>query len=150
MIRRHVVVAVLAALALGGVRAQPPAPTRFAVVDVYLDSATPVAAWQFELTERRAAMQVVGVEGGEGAGFREPPYYDRAAVERGAADRIVVASYSLGSSAELPSGRVRVASVHVRLSGAASPEYRLRLVAAGAADGRPIDAKISLETNAGR
>jgi hypothetical protein len=47
-------------------------------------------------------------------------------------------------------GRTRVATVHVRLAGGAAPNYDLRLVAAGAADGRPIDAKISFDTRNGR
>ena len=123
---------------------------RFAVVDVYVDSAEPLAAWQFELRERKGSMQVVGVENGESASYDTAPYYDRTAVERGAADRIVVASFSLRSAAELPIGRARVATVHVRLVGEEDPNYELRLVAAAAADGRPIDATISLDTRLGR
>jgi hypothetical protein len=123
---------------------------RFAVVDVYVDTPVPLAAWQFELRERHGEMQVVGVENGDSRAYTQAPYYDRAAVDRGAADRIVVASFSLRPAAELPVGRARVATVHVRLTGAASPDYRLQLVAAGAADGRPIDAKITLDTRTGR
>ena len=33
---------------------------------------------------------------------------------------------------------------------AAAPDYEARLVAAGTADGRPIDAQLSLETQTGR
>jgi len=138
--------AALCTVATPGSWAQPSAPSRFAVVDVYVDSNAPVAAWQFELRERRGRMQVVGIEGGEGQGFREPPFYDQRAVARGTSDRVIVASYSLSAPEQLPSGRVRVASVHVRLLGEATPDYELRLVAAGTADGHAIDAKISLET----
>ncbi|HZF28753.1 MAG TPA: hypothetical protein VE907_06530 [Gammaproteobacteria bacterium] len=123
---------------------------RFATVDVYVDSPEPLAAWQFELGERRGTMQVVGIEGGENASFGDPPYYDRAAVERAAADRIIVADFSLSPPESLPVGRTRVATVHVRLTGGAAPDYDARLVAAGAADGRPIDAKISLDMRNGR
>jgi len=136
----------LCATATSVLWAQPSERSRFAVVDVYVDSNPPVAAWQFELRERRGVMQVVGIEGGEGQGFREPPFYDRRAVARGNSDRVIVASYSLSAAEQLPSGRVRVASVHVRLLGESAPDYDLRLVAAGTADGHPIDAKISLET----
>ena len=129
---------------------QSAAQTRFAVVDVYVDSAVPIAAWQFELRERHGDMQVVGVENGDSAAYTQAPYYDRTAVESGAADRIIVASFSLRPEAELPVGRARVATVHVRLSGASPPDYRLQLVAAGAADGKPIDATISLDTRVGR
>jgi hypothetical protein len=145
-----VIVAIAALAASFGLLAQQQAAARFAVVDVYVDSTAPLAAWQFELRERHGEMQVVGVENGDSRAYPEAPYYDRAAVDRGAADRIVVASFSLRPAAELPLGRSRVATVHVRLIGAASPDYRLQLVAAGAADGRPIDAKITLDTRTGR
>jgi hypothetical protein len=125
-------------------------PGRFAVVDVYVQSAEPLAAWQFELTERRGLMQVVGIEGGDNPSFAEPPFYDREAVGLGVADRVIVADFSLSEPADLPMGRTRIASVHVRLAGDQSPDYELRLVAAGAADGRSINAEISLDTRTGR
>ena len=131
-------------------RAQQQPATRFAVVDVYVESDEPLAAWQFELTERGGRMQVVGIEGGENASFGEPPFYDRGAVERGAADRIIVADFSLSDAQELPRGRTRVARVHVRLANDESPDYQLRLTAAGSTEGRPIDAEISLDTGTGR
>jgi len=133
--------------------AQQAAATRFAVVDVYVDSSVPLAAWQFELRERNGGMQVVGVENGDSRAYPDAPYFDRAAVDGGTADRIIVASFSLRPEAELPVGRARVATVHVRLTGNAAsdyPDYELQLVAAGAADGKPIDATISLDTRAGR
>jgi hypothetical protein len=129
--------------ALFGVRATP----TFEVVDVYVDSARPLAAWQFELEEADGRMQVVGIEGGDAAPFAAAPYYDREAVDGGSADRIIVASFSTLAAAELPVGRTRVASVHVRLDAGAPPEYRLTLIAAGTADGRPLDAEISLARN---
>jgi|SRR5690606_13056592 len=122
----------------------------FDVVDVYVDSDRPLAAWQFELEETGGRMQVVGVEGGDAAPFADAPYYDRAAVDGGTADRIIVASFSTRSAAELPSGRTRVARVHVRLGAGAEPDYRLTLTAAGASDGSPIDAEISFDTRNGR
>ena len=129
-----------------GVDAAP----RFAVVDVYLNSDEPLAAWQFELAESAGLMQVVGIEGGEADVFSEPPYYDRDAVQGGTADRIIVASFTTEALTALPIGRTRVATVHVRLGGSATPDYDLRLVAAGAPDGRSIDADISLDTRSGR
>ena len=143
-------IAVAALAASFELAAQQGAATRFAVVDVYVDSAVPLAAWQFELHERHGAMQVVGVENGESRAYPDAPYFDRAAVERGSADRIIVASFSVRPPAELPVGRARVATVHVRLTGDAAPDYRLQLVVAGTTDGRPIDAKISLDTRNGR
>jgi hypothetical protein len=153
MMRRALGIALLctgAFVAAWELRAQQVSAARFAVVDVYVESAEPLAAWQFELTERAGRMQVVGIEGGESASFAEPPFYDRDAVEQGAADRIIVADFSLNGADELPSGRTRVARVHVRLGGAAQPDYELRLVAAGSTNGRSIDAVVSLDTGTGR
>ena len=118
--------------------------------DVFVVSDTPVAAWQVELTERRGAMQIVGIERGDDSTFRDPPYYDRVAMTRSSTDRIVLASFSLSDTAQLQRGRVRVARVHVRMTGTPEPDYEARLVAAGTADGRPIDAQISLETQTER
>jgi hypothetical protein len=142
-------VAVLGAVAALSSSAQPGAG-RFTTVDLVLVSDTPVAAWQVELTERRGAMQVVGIERGDDATFRDPPFYDRIVLERAVTDRIVLASFSLGDAEQLPRGRVRVARVHVRTTGAAEPDYEARLVAAGTADGRPIDAQLNLETQTER
>jgi len=141
--------AALCALAALSLAAQPEAG-QFAIVDVFVASTEPVAAWQIELRERRGAMQVVGIERGDDPTFRDPPFFDRVVLERGVTERLVLASFSLSDAAQLPRGRVRVARVHVRTTGAATADYELRLVAVGAADGRPIDAELSFETQAGR
>jgi hypothetical protein len=137
--------AVLGAVAALSLSAQPEAG-RFTTVDLFVVSETPVAAWQVELAERSGTMQIVGIERGDDATFRDPPYYDRIVLERAATDRIVLASFSLSGADQLPRGRVRIARLHVRTIGATQPDYEARLVAAGTADGRSIDAQLSLET----
>ena len=119
---------------------------RFATLDIYLQSTEPLAAWQFELREASGRMRVVGVENGEAAAFPEAPYYDLAAVSAGAADRIVVADYSLRPASELPTGRNRLATVHLQTEGATDPVYVLSLMATGGADGEPIQAFIDFDT----
>jgi len=136
--------AVLGAVAALSLAAQPQAG-RFTTVDVFVVSDTPVAAWQVELAERGGAMQIVGIERGDDATFRDPPFYDRV-VERAATDRIVLASFSLSGADQLPRGRVRIARLHVRTVGAAQPDYEARLITAGTAAGEPIAAQLSLET----
>ena len=143
------VAALLCAAAVLSTSAQPQ-DAFFTTVDLFVVSDTPVAAWQVELTERRGAMQVVGIERGDDATFRDPPFYDRVAVERGATDRVVLASFSLSDAAQLPRGRVRIARVHVRATGGTLPDYEARLVAAGTADGRPLDAQLTIEMQTGR
>lgn len=127
-----VVAGLLSVAAIGQAKA------RFVPVEVFLDSPEPVAAWQFELKDRNASMTVVGVENGGSDAFQRAPYYDREAVTRGEADRIVVADYSLAEESELPTGRVRVATVHLMLEGEA--DFELDLVTANSADGRRIEA----------
>ena len=123
---------------------------RFAALDVFLESGTPLAAWQFELAERNGLMTVVGVENGESAAFAPAPYYDLEAVQQNRADRVIVADFSLQSAGSLPVGRTRIATIHVRLDGEDEPDYQLRLLAAGDAAGRPIDAAISFSAQTGR
>lgn len=122
---------------------------RFAAVDIYLDSAEPVAAWQFEFSNRRGAMQVVGVENGESAAFEGAPYYDWEAVELGTADRIIVADFSLAEPRHLPAGRIRITTLHLVLTGKDDPAFDLDLVTAVTRDGRTIDASISFESRTG-
>jgi hypothetical protein len=148
----------LAVLAVAGIGvrlalAQPAAEAvaaRFAAIDVYVESPEPLAAWQFELTEASGAMAVVGVENGESAAFAGTPHYDRDAVAAGRAERIIVADFSLADSAALPTGRTRVATVHVRLAGTRAPDFELRLVAAGNSAGEAIRAAAVLELQEGR
>lgn len=123
---------------------------RFSVVNIIVDAEEPFAAWQFELTERRGRMTIVGVENGSSAAYSDAPFYDREAIRLGTADRVIVADYSLAPAASLPSGKIRIASIHVRLSGSAEPEYQLRLMALADSTGQPMDAQISMEIPAGR
>ena len=109
-----------------------------------------MAAWQFELSEAAGRMRVVGVENGDSPAFAKAPYYDRKAVNDGRADRIIVADFTLRPAAELPAGRVRIATVHVRLTGGAEPDYVLRLVTAGNALGQPIRASVHLSVQSRR
>jgi len=99
---------------------------RFVALDIFVQTAEPLAAWQFELRESSGMMRVVGVENGDSAAFGDAPYYDLEAVNAGAADRIIVADYSLGSAGELPTGRSRIATIHVQLEGTAAPDYVVR------------------------
>ena len=137
---RTVVGIVLLALASLSAAAEP----RFVALDVVLDAAEPVAAWQFELSDRNQTMTVVGVENGDSPAFDDAPYYDRDAVADGSADRIIVADFSLDAD-RLPSGRIRIATIHVMLEGG-KPDFALTLINATTRDGRRIDATVALQT----
>jgi len=120
--------------------AEPPAGgVRFEALDVFVDSgAKPLAAWQFELAAERGDVKIVGLEGGEHAAYREPPYYDPAALQN---HRIIVAAFNTGR--DLPAGRTRVARIHVQVTGP-EPEYAIRLAAAASPDGERIPATVTL------
>jgi len=122
---------------------------RFAALDIYLTTTEPVAAWQFELSDQHGLMKVVGVEKGDSPAFARAPYYDREAVRLGEADRIVVADYSLANNDELPFGRIRIATVHLMLSGDDDMNVDLLLTTAATYDGRATDASISFEIQTG-
>ena len=136
-----------AAVPFAASAAQGDAAPRFVAVDVYLQADRPVAAWQFEFSGGNA--RIVGVENGDSGAFEGAPYYDREAVQRGTADRIVVADFSLAARDALPSGRVRIATLHLMLEDAGRPEFDLHLVTAVTHDGAAIDASIALEPRRG-
>ena len=121
----------------------------FRSVDIFLDSSEPVAAWQFRFSEKHSMMTIVGVENGDSEVFPDAPYYDRDAVTNGSADRIIVADLSLAGKHQLPSGRFRIATLHIMLSGPGKPVFDLRLVTATTRSGDVIDAVISLDSDTG-
>lgn len=117
-----------------------PQTTRFAPVHIYIDSAgKSLAAYQFELKATSGQVKIVGVEGGEHPAFSEAPYYDPAALMN---SRIIIAAFNTGHN--LPTGRTRVATLHLQILGDAEPEYGLTLVTAADADGTETPAKLDL------
>lgn len=144
------VVACVAALALGarvglaGMRepAVDQQTVRFAPVHIYLDSGEkPLAAYQFELKAVAGKIKIVGVEGGEHEAFQRPPYYDSAALMN---ERIILAAFNTGDA--LPTGRTRLATVHLQIIGDTEPEYELDLTVAADPDGRELGAELTLQT----
>jgi hypothetical protein len=121
---------------------------RFAQLHIYLDSGNrALAAYQFELKATagrpalaKADVKIVGVENGEHPAFKEPPYYDPAAL---ANDRIIIAAFS--TDKDLPKGRTRVTTIQLQIIGDTEPEYSLELTVAADANGNEIPAKITYE-----
>ncbi|MEE8468786.1 MAG: hypothetical protein V3T22_10035 [Planctomycetota bacterium] len=118
---------ILAGAADFGAPAQEP---RFTHVDLYVDSGdAPLHAWQVRLSDPSGRAKVVGVEGGQDPAWQHPPYHDPQALQRG---EIVLAAYSLEGG---PSGRQRVARVHLAIDGAADVDFLLVLQTAASAEG---------------
>ena len=114
---------------------------RFAPLHVYLDSGDrSLAAYQFELKATVGQIEIVGVEGGEHKAFSQAPYYDPAAL---AQDRIIIAAFNTGQ--DLPTGRTRIATIHLQIAGPVEPHYELNLTVAGDADGEKIPARLTCE-----
>lgn len=110
---------------------------RFVAVDVYLEAGEKkLAAWQVEVATGDRAT-IVGVEGGEPAAYREPPTFDPEALQGG---KIILAAFT---TKEAPSGRVRVARLHLMESEKAALEGKV--VAAAAPGGARFEAKVTLE-----
>jgi len=114
---------------------------RFAPLQIYIDSGSKsLAAYQFELKAVAGQIKIVGVEGGQHEAFKEAPYYDPAAL---ANDRIIIAAFSTGK--DLPTGRTRIATIHLQIIGDAEPKYELKLIVAADADAKEIPAEITFE-----
>jgi hypothetical protein len=80
-------------------------------------------------------VKLAGVEGGEHAAFRDPPYYDPAALSR---NRIILAAFNTGS--DLPTTSFRAARLHVQIAGDADADFEVKLTVAFAADGSAVPA----------
>jgi len=132
-------------LAAGVNQAQTPNATlevntsRFGTVDLFVDSARQqLAAWQMEFKATAGQVQIVGIERGDNADFHDPPYYDPAALQN---NRIIVGAFDLAP--DLPTGKIRVARLHLHISGTQKPVYAVNLVVAGDKQGKPIAAQAS-------
>lgn len=105
----------------------------FLVLDVYVDTgAAQLASWQVEVT--LATGKLVGVEGGEPAAFHDAPRYDPAALQGG---RVVLAALAVGDT--LPTGRVRVARIHVMDEGTEPGTCTVHGAVVAGADGERIE-----------
>ena len=115
----------------------------FRAIDIYLDpQGAPLAAYQLEFAGTNGVAKIVGIEGGETAAFHEPPFYDPKAMQQ---DRVIIAAFSTNPPAELPSGRTRVATIHLQTSGTAAPGCVLKLETAADANGQKLQATASFE-----
>jgi len=111
---------------------------RFFPIEIYLDAGTQhFAAYQLEI--RLDGAEIVGVEGGEHPAFAGAPYYDPAALGTG---RIKLAA--LSTAHDLPTGRSRVATLHVREIGKGQAKWQTTSVLATDSAARPIDARLEL------
>ncbi len=112
---------------------------RFVAIHLFIDTRdVPLAAYQLSFRATRGDVSIVGIGNGDSAPFNQPPYFDKQAMQH---DRVIIGDFSLNESDALPAGRIRIATIHVRIAGDVEPEYELILDAAATVDGEAIDAK---------
>ncbi len=117
---------------------QDNAPVRFIAYDIFIDAGkAELGAYQIDIHDNARASKVVGVEAGAHEAFADkPPYYDPKALNN--EGRIVLAAYS--TVEELPTGKTRVARLHMQVCGDVDADFELDLIVAADADGQPITA----------
>lgn len=113
----------------------------FVPVSVYVDSGDKsLGVYQVEIKVLKGDAKIVSVEGGEHKAFEEPPYYDTAALMKG---RIILAKFS--TQDDLPTGRTKVATLHMQVTGDVAPEYAVVVNVVGDGDGKAIAAAVTVE-----
>ena len=114
----------------------------FAVYDIYIDSqAAPLAAYQLKIWDKNAAIKIISVEGGEHPAFQKTPFFDPKAIQR---DIIKLAALHTGPQGELPTSKVRVASLHVEIGPGLTPSLQIEVEAAARLGGKRISAEATL------
>ena len=112
---------------------------RFETVDLFADSGDrPLAAYQLEFKDATGRSLLTGIEGGEHDAFQEPPYYDPAALKQ---NRAILAAFS--TAQELPTGKTRIATLHVMVRGDEAAEYTATLKLAADRDGNKFSARVA-------
>jgi hypothetical protein len=126
--------------------AQQPAEeprVHFRTVDIYVDSGnTPLAAYQLKFSVTNDVVKIVGIEGGQHSAFREPPFYDPKAMQE---ERVIIAAFNTAKPENLPSGKTRVATIHLQTTGTERLAVGLNLQTAADSAGNKISATATCE-----
>ena len=134
----------LGSLALPGFAqesAPKPEPVRFRTVDIFVDSTNqPLAAYQIEFAAPAGA-KIVGIEGGEHAAFKEAPFYDPKAMQH---ERVIIGAFSTAAVDKLPTGKTRVATIHLQTTSQQTAQLEVQVKAAATVGGE----KIAVHANA--
>jgi hypothetical protein len=124
-------------------QAREEGPSRFSAVDIYVDSKNaPLAAYQIEFSATNGVAKIVGIEGGDPGAFHEPPFYDAKAIQH---ERVIIAAFSTAAADKLPSGKTRIATIHLQITGDVTPQFQLTLQTAANSDANRISADASFE-----
>jgi hypothetical protein len=141
----RILLALLSALICTSVSAQQTttnnAAVRFQAVDIFVDTKDkPLATYQVEFTVTGGNAKIVGIEGGEHPAFAEPPFYDSKAMQH---ERVIIAAFSTAVADKLPKAKIRVATIHLQISGEDELKFEAKLQTAASADGNKLPADVS-------
>jgi hypothetical protein len=115
---------------------QPANSIRFRAVDVFVDSKDkPLAAYQLEFTATGGGAKIVGIEGGEHIAFKEAPFYDPRAMQH---ERVIIAAFSTATADKLPTGKTRVATIHLQTTGEQTVQCEAKIKTAATVNGKKI------------
>ena len=115
----------------------------FRSVDVFVESKTqPLAAYQVQVAFLGLRTKISGIEGGDHPAFKNPPLYDPKAMQK---EQVIIAAYNTGPAEELPKGKVRVATIHLQITGSKAPDFSFKLITAGTMEGQKIPAKVAVK-----
>jgi hypothetical protein len=111
---------------------------QFLAYDIVIDSgAEPLSVYQVEIKDRKGHARIVGIEGGEPGAYNEAPYYDPKAIQ---GDHVIIGAFT---TADAPTGKVRVARVHVMAEGG-TPDFTTAITTA-AQGGRKFNATLTVQ-----
>jgi hypothetical protein len=131
--KRTLCILLLLAISLGAQQ------THFTAVDIYIDSNdAPLAAYQLEFSGHGTQVRIAGIEGGEHEAFKAPPFYDPKAMQQ---ERVILAAFNTAAATKLPTGRIRVATVHLQYAGPQPPTFSVKLHTASDSQGHEISIK---------
>jgi hypothetical protein len=117
----------------------PAQQIHFAAFDIFVDSKNvPLAAYQLEFSGPAKDVRITGIEGGEHEAFNTPPFYDPKAIQQ---ERVILAAFNSAPTAKLPTGKTRVATIHLQFTGSQPPDFALKLHTAADSEGKSITTK---------
>ena len=116
---------------------------QFRAIDIFIDSKSrPLAAYQLEFKPIKGDVKIVGIEGGEHEKFSSPPYYDPQAMQQ---ERVIIAAFSTAPLSSLPTGRTRIATVHVQVVGDVEPVFAVAPTVLATTQGAAIEAGVDVK-----
>lgn len=132
------------ATATASATAAAPAPG-FLAVDVMIDTNDqPLAVYQLEFAATKGDVKIAGIEGSSHEAFREPPHFDPLAIQR---ERVILGAYNTAAAQKLPRGKLRIATIHLQITGDIEPAFDVKHTVIATVDGEPIaGAKVTIET----